>query len=92
MSKKLNLLVIVASAFVMSFGSMPVQTKNAQADQIIGTYWSPKKDVKINIYMKGGNYYGKSVWVAKPRKDTKNPDKNLQLREVLGIELLSGFS
>ncbi|MEO8236352.1 MAG: DUF2147 domain-containing protein [Flavobacterium sp.] len=92
MSKKLNSLVIVASAFVMSFGYMPVQTKNAQADQIIGTYWSPKKDAKINIYKKGSNYYGKSVWVAKPRKDTKNPDKSLQSRDVLGIELLTKFS
>ncbi|MEO5775648.1 MAG: DUF2147 domain-containing protein [Flavobacterium sp.] len=90
--KKSNLLAFVTLAILMSFGTMPAQTKNTQADQIIGTYWSPKKDAKINIFRKGGAYYGKSVWVAKSRKDNKNPDKSLQSREVLGIELLSGFS
>ncbi len=71
---------------------MLAQTNKTQADQIIGTYWSPKKDAKINIYKKRNSYYGKSVWVANPRKDNKNPDKSLQSRQVLGIELLSGFS
>jgi len=68
------------------------QTKQKTADQIAGLYWSPKKDAKIEIYKKGELYFGKSVWVANPRKDDKNPNKTLKTRDVLGIELLTNFS
>ena len=61
-------------------------------DTITGLYWSPKKDAKIAIYKKGDQYFGRSTWIAAPRKDTKNPDENLRKRDVLGIELLTGFS
>jgi uncharacterized protein (DUF2147 family) len=67
-----------------------VNPKNA--DEIIGVYWSPKKDAKIEIYKKDNRYYGRSVWVASMRKDFKNPDESLKNRDVLGIELLTGFS
>lgn len=90
--RKSSLLTIMTVTFMMLIGNISAQTKNPEADKIIGTYWSPKKDAKIIIYKKGNLYYGKSTWVAKPRKDNKNPDKNLQLRDIQGIELLSSFS
>ena len=62
------------------------------ADNITGLYWSPHKDAKIEIYKKGDKYFGKSVWVAHARKDTENPDRALQSREVQGIELLTNFT
>lgn len=63
-----------------------------EADKINGLYWSPHKDAKIEIYKKGDKYYGKSVWVANPRKDSENPVKALQSRDVQGIELLTDFT
>jgi uncharacterized protein (DUF2147 family) len=68
------------------------QTKQFSPDEIIGLYWSPKKDAKIEIYLKGNHYFGKSIWVATSGKDTKNPNESLRNRGVLGIELLSNFS
>jgi uncharacterized protein (DUF2147 family) len=68
------------------------QTKKFSPNEIIGQYWSPKKDAKIEIYLKGDHYFGKSIWVANHTRDTKNPDEFLRNREVLGIELLSDFS
>jgi uncharacterized protein (DUF2147 family) len=68
------------------------QTNPKLADQITGLYWSPQKDAKIEIYKKGEQYFGKSIWVAQPRKDSKNPNEALKTREVLGIELLTNFS
>lgn len=68
------------------------QNKQPSPDEISGLYWSPKKDAKIEIYKKGANYYGKSVWVAVSRKDNKNPNASFRNREVLGIELLTNFS
>jgi uncharacterized protein (DUF2147 family) len=61
-------------------------------DRILGVYWSPKKDAKIEIYKKGDKYFGKSVWLATPKKDTENPDKQLRQRDMLGVNLLTNFS
>jgi len=88
---KSNVLIIVVPSFLLAFAHIAAQTKSAVADQVIGTYWSPKKDAKISINKNGNEYFGKSIWVAKPRQDYKNPDAILQSRPVLGIELLSHF-
>ena len=72
-------------------GTAFAQADQQAADRITGTYWSPKKDAKIEIYKKGTRYFGKSVWVAMPRQDDKNPDAALKTRPVLGIELLTNF-
>lgn len=61
-------------------------------DQIVGTYWSPKKDGKIEIYKKGNKYFGKIKEGKNPqRKDFKNPDASLRERLVVGLEFLTDF-
>jgi uncharacterized protein (DUF2147 family) len=75
---------------VYSAGS--AQTNHKPGDEITGLYWSPEKDAKIEIYKKGEQYFGRSVWVAHPRKDFKNPSEALKTREVLGIDLFTGFT
>ncbi len=52
--------------------------------KILGTYWSPKKDAKIEIYQKGTQYFGKTIWAAVPRKDVNNPDKSLKPKKPAG--------
>lgn len=90
--KKIKLLLAFSMALVLQSLHEIGQTKTVSPDEITGLYWSPKKDAKIEIYLKGDHYYGRSVWVATPRKDTKNPKESLRDREVLGIELLTDFS
>ncbi len=68
------------------------QNKQVSPNEITGLYWSPKKDAKIEISKRGEHYFGKSIWVATPRKDSKNPNESLRKRDVLGIELLTSFS
>ncbi|GAB2841306.1 DUF2147 domain-containing protein [Ferruginibacter profundus] len=85
-----QLIIIMLSWSTVSSGLVPIKTVNP--NEIIGIYWSPKKDAKIEIYKKGDRYFGKSVWVARPGKDIKNPNESLQKRDLLGIELLTGFS
>lgn len=58
---------------------------------IIGLWWSPKKDAKIEICQRGDKFFGKFVWLATPKKDEKNPNKNLQSRDIVGLEFLTGF-
>ncbi len=62
------------------------------SDKILGLYWSPKKDAKIEIFKKGDRYFGKSVWEATPKKDLENPDLQLRQRDLLGVNLLTNFS
>jgi uncharacterized protein (DUF2147 family) len=84
--------LISLAVLVFCFYPALSQTRVNTAYQITGLYWSPKKDAKIEIYKKEDKYFGRSVWVSNPRKDTKNPEFNLQAREVLGIELLRDFT
>jgi uncharacterized protein (DUF2147 family) len=84
---QLGLLLVLGSFFSQSFTPVNKSTTN----EIIGFYWSPKKDAKIEIYLRGGKYFGKFVWAATPRKDSKNPTKALQNRDLLGLEFLTKF-
>lgn len=61
------------------------------ADAIIGTYWSPEKDGKIEIYKKGEKYFGKISWGKEPKKDVENPDPALRNRDVIGMTFLKDF-
>lgn len=72
--------------------SLSIAFAQTNADVITGLYWSPKKDAKIELYKKGDKYYGRSIWVANPRKDNQNPVLAMRTREVQGIELLTDFS
>jgi uncharacterized protein (DUF2147 family) len=79
--------------FVFAFLSVANQGyAQTGSDKILGVYWSPKKDAKIEIYKKGDRYFGKSIWVATPKKDIENPDKHLRQRDLLGVNLLTNFS
>ena len=79
------------SLCVLSSAAVAQSTVNP-ADKIIGIYWSPKKDAKIEIFKKGDKYFGKSVWSSTRRKDLKNPDESLKKRDLLGVELLTNFT
>ncbi|HLA59548.1 MAG TPA: DUF2147 domain-containing protein [Puia sp.] len=87
MKKMISLMTLL-----FSFSGIFAHVSLHNADEIIGLYWSPKKDAKIEIFKRGNKYYGRSVWVETLRKDSENPDETLKDREVLGIELLTGFS
>ena len=84
--------LIFPTALILFLSHSFAQTKMISSNEITGIYWSPKKNAKIEIYAKGDYYFGKSIWVANPRKDTKNPKQSLRQRDVLGIELLTDFS
>src|SRR5689334_11072573 len=78
-------------AFLITASGILAQGK-ADADKILGTYWSPNKDAKIEIYKKGNQYWGRTVWLSTPKTDSKNPDAKLRSRTMLGVDLLTGFS
>jgi uncharacterized protein (DUF2147 family) len=92
MKTKIKLIYLLLTALIMHFSIAFGQSKPKAADKVTGVYWSPKKDAKIEIYKKGEQYYGKSIWVAVPKKDVENPEVSLRKRSTLGIELLTNFN
>jgi uncharacterized protein (DUF2147 family) len=88
--KKVRLTLLLALASFLSPGLASAQ--KSTPNEIIGVYWSPKKDARIEIFLKGQQYFGKFIWAANPRKDTKNPSKALQNRYLIGVEFLTGFT
>ena len=87
MKKIISFCFSLTMLFTLSFAKLD----SGAADKIIGVYWSPKKDVKIEIYKKGDRYFGKSIWTATKRKDLKNPNASLRERDLLGTELFTNF-
>ncbi len=67
-------------------------------DAIIGKWLSATSDGQIEIYKKADKYFGKLVWLkepndkkGKPKADIKNPNVNLQVKPLLGLEILKDF-
>ncbi len=84
-----NKLVAIFTLFLSFF--LQINTFANPADEIIGTYWGPEKDGKIEIYKIGKKYFGKISWGKEPRKDTENPDPALRNRDVIGLTFLHDF-
>lgn len=66
-------------------------TLHAQADKVLGTYATPKKDGQIIIYKKGDHYFGKVHTAIKDLKDTKNPNPALRNRKIIGSDFITGL-
>jgi uncharacterized protein (DUF2147 family) len=61
-----------------------------KADDLLGVWWSPKKDAKIEMTRRGDAYYGRIVWVAPDkawRRDNKNPNPGLRGRKLTELEI-----
>ncbi|MEM1327680.1 MAG: DUF2147 domain-containing protein [Bacteroidota bacterium] len=58
------------------------------ADNVIGTYYSPDKGGKIEIYKRNGKFYGKTTCCDATRKDIKNPNPQLRSRSRIGMDFV----
>jgi uncharacterized protein (DUF2147 family) len=90
--KQITKTSLFSIALLLFFVNGFAQTGKSVSDKIIGIYWSPKKDAKIEMYKKGDRYFGRTIWALNPRKDTGNPDSKLRNRDLLGLDLLTNFS
>lgn len=90
---KFQLLLFLFSAF------LPNQNPINKGDEILGIWMTDEGKAKIEIYKEGDKYSGKIVWLKEPRNeqgvlklDKENSDKTLRSRQILGINLVSGFT
>lgn len=71
-----------------------------QANQVVGFWLTADGDSQVEIFRKADNkYYGRIVWLdeplneqGRPKVDDQNPERALQNRPIMGLELLRGFS
>jgi uncharacterized protein (DUF2147 family) len=91
MVKKIFIIIAIA------FCSIPVSAQNA--DAILGKWLNATGEGQIQIYKKENKFFGKLSWIkipnddsSKPKVDDHNPDKSLQSRPILGLELLKNFT
>ncbi|WP_177733150.1 MULTISPECIES: DUF2147 domain-containing protein [Flavobacterium] len=91
--KTIKIIFILVLAFA---GKTFAQTG---ADAILGKWESDKKDVKLEIFKQGDQYYGKYLWGNQivendgvtSKKDSRNPDPKLRTRDVIGITSLTNL-
>jgi uncharacterized protein (DUF2147 family) len=84
--KKIALTAAFAVAVTSSIFSQ------SKATDLIGEWWSPKKDTRFQIYQQENLFFGKIVWgTGTQTKDVKNPDENLRNQEVIGLIMLKNF-
>ena len=70
----------------------------SKIDDIVGVWLTGGKEpAKIQVYKSDNKYYGKIVWLqnphtnGKPKVDSKNPDKNKQQQQIMGLVILRNF-
>lgn len=83
--------ILMVLAFFIGITTIASSQNSIEAYKILGQYWSPKKDGKIEVYKIENKFFGKFIWGKNPRKDSKNPTVNLQNRDIVGMTFLSDF-
>ena len=76
---------------LLTFFSFHLLAQSAKEQAILGVYYAPEKDAKIEIYQKGERYFGKFTWLEIGDKDINNPDPELRDRELLGMTFIKNF-
>jgi uncharacterized protein (DUF2147 family) len=78
---------------------------SASETDILGTWYTPENKSKVDLYNCANSICGKIVWLqaplypdddpegsgGKPKVDRNNPEKSLQGRPILGLNILQGF-
>ena len=82
--------------FSIIFMMMPFAAAFAQ--DVIGKWKLEDGSAIVEVYQQGDAFNGKIVWLEKPNGpdgkpavDRNNPEKNLQSRQLMGLNMLSGL-
>lgn len=85
-----NMKSILFTSFV--FFLVSVVSAQRKADDIVGSFFTPKSDGVMQFYKDGATYSAKLIWGKdKDRLDKNNPDKSLREQKVVGMVLAQGF-
>jgi hypothetical protein len=80
----MRLLIIIIVLFAVG------EASGAGPDDVLGKYWTPKKDGQLVVYREGDQYFGRLVaFDVAGQLDEKNPDETLRSRPIVGVDLLA---
>jgi uncharacterized protein (DUF2147 family) len=89
--KKRHAFLFVAAALLVA-AAVRAEERPA-GDNLIGKWWFPKKNGKMEVRREKGIYFGKVVAYDKPGAlDKYNPDPELAKRPFVGIDMLQDFA
>jgi len=95
----MRLSVILCLGTLVLNSSIAFAQPENEADQILGIWLTGSKKAKVEIVKCQNLYCGRIVWLREPyyddgsvKLDKKNEDESLRTREVMGINILEGFS
>ncbi|RYY25977.1 MAG: DUF2147 domain-containing protein [Sphingobacteriaceae bacterium] len=96
-----GLIMLFAAVPVHKTSAQILTTGVLAQDKILGKWMSVEKNVMVNVYKNGGKYAAKLIWFddsddklrpMNTRVDYKNPDKSLQNRKLIGMEVVDNLS
>ncbi|QJW90467.1 DUF2147 domain-containing protein [Spirosoma taeanense] len=93
--KRMRLLLPLL-ALCLTFASFAPQD---DPDAVVGTWLNGTKKGHVQIFKKGGTYFGKLIWLSepndpttgKPKTDIKNADASKHSRPLLNLPLMYNF-
>ena len=70
-----------------------------ESDAVVGTWLNGTQKGQVEIYKKGGTYFGKLVWLkepndpntGKPKTDIKNTDASKRNRPLMNLNIMYNF-
>ncbi len=86
--------IVIALMLSLSSGTLL-----AQADKILGVWYSESKDAKIEVYKNGDKYNGKIIWLknnknedgTSPKLDLNNENTSKRKRPIVGSDIMIGL-
>ena len=85
--------LVVLAALSLTFAAAVRAHDAAPADALLGKWWFPKKNGKMEVRGEKGGYFGRVVAYDKPDAlDKNNPDPDLRTRPFVGIDMLRDFT
>jgi len=95
---------IVFACLVLFLMTLAFPLYAASGDDVVGLWYTEGNDSKVEIVCDKDEYRGKIVWLeeevypaddpdaGQTKHDRNNPDEELRLRPILGLEIVWGFS
>lgn len=81
-----------AGVLLLCLGLPSLALAAEPADAVLGKWWFPEKNGKMEVFREGDKYFGKVIAYDKPDElDKNNPDPELRERRFVGILMLHDF-
>lgn len=83
---------LLVALLLLPAGAALAADKEKPADAVLGKWWFPKKNGKMEIYRDGDKFFGKVIaYDEEGALDKNNPDPELAKRPFVGIIMLGDF-